>query len=102
MGLALFEITVEISRVAGQPPALELDDDPGHPVQEMAVMGDDYKSPRVPGEEFLKPGHRLNIQVVGRLIEQKQIGLGEKQPSQRRPHPPATRKFAERLLDFIA
>ena len=40
----------------------------------------------VPGivlEEPLEPGHRLGVEVVGRLVEQQQVGRLQQQPAQR-------------------
>ena len=34
-------------------------------------------------EEALEPGHRLGVEVVGRLVEQQQVGRLQQQPAQR-------------------
>jgi hypothetical protein len=40
----------------------------------------------VPGkalQELLEPFHALGVEVVGRLVEQQQVGLGQQQPAER-------------------
>ena len=56
-------------------PAVELEDPAGHVVQEVPVVRDRHHSARVLLQVLLKPLHALRVQVVGRLVEQEQIGL---------------------------
>ena len=51
-------------------------------------MGDGDDRPRVLVEEALQPLHRLGVEVVGRLVEQQQVGVLEQQPAS------ATRRFS--------
>ena len=46
-------------------------------------MGDGDDRALVVGEVLLEPGHGLGVQVVGRLVQEQQVGLGEQQPGQR-------------------
>ena len=66
--------------------AVQLEDPARHVVEEVAVVGDRHHRARVLLEELLEPGHRLRVQVVGRLVQQQEIGLLEKQSAER--HPP--------------
>ncbi len=53
----------------------------------------------VPGvvlEEPLEPGHRLGVEVVGRLVEQEQVGSSQQQPAQRHAATFATRQVRHR------
>ena len=52
-------------------------------VQEVAVVGDGHHGARETLQELLEPMHRLGVQVVGRFVEQKHVGLGEQQAAQR-------------------
>ena len=43
-------------------------------------------------QEVLEPGDRLGVEVVGRLVEQQQIGRLQQQPAQRDAAPLAARQ----------
>ena len=65
------------------PTAIQLQDPLGHVVEEVAVVGDGHDGARVLLEEPLQPEHRFRVEVVGRLVEQEQVGVTEQQPTQR-------------------
>ena len=65
--------------------AVELEDPLGHVVQEVPVVGDRDDGARVLLQVLLQPLHALRVQVVGGLVEQQQVGLGQQQPAQRDP-----------------
>ena len=67
--------------------AIELQDPAGDVVEEVAVVGDGHDGAGVVVQEALEPGHRFGVEVVGRLVEQQQVGLLQQQPAQR--HAPA-------------
>ena len=46
-------------------------------------MGDRDDGARVLLEEALQPFDRLGVEVVGRLVEQQQVGVLEEQPGER-------------------
>jgi hypothetical protein len=46
-------------------------------VQEMAIVGDDDQHAFVLGEIFLQPVDRVEVEVVGRLVEQEGRGIAE-------------------------
>ena len=51
-------------------------------VQEVAIVGDSHHGAGVALQELLQPVHRFSVQVVGRLIKQQHVGLGEQQTAQ--------------------
>ena len=55
----------------------------GSVVQEVAVVRDADHSAREALQELLQPLHRFGIQVVGGLIQQQHVGLGQQQAAQR-------------------
>ena len=63
--------------------AVELEDPAGDVVEEVAVVGDRDDRALVVLEVLLEPGDRLGVEVVGRLVEQQQVGRGEQQPAER-------------------
>src|SRR5687767_15197120 len=64
-------------------PPVELEDPLGNVVQEVPIMRDRDHASRVLGEVLLEPRHGLDVQVVGRLIEQQQIGTAQQNLTQR-------------------
>ena len=55
--------------------AVELEDPAGDVVEEVAVVGDRDDVPGILLQVALEPGDRLGVEVVGRLVEQQQVGL---------------------------
>ena len=64
-------------------PAVELEDPLRDVVEEVAVVGDRDDGARVFLEEALEPVDRLGVEVVGRFVEQQQVGVAEQQSGQR-------------------
>ena len=55
--------------------AVQLQDPAGDIVEEVAVVGDRDHGAGVILEEALEPGDRFGIQVIGRLVQEQQVGL---------------------------
>ena len=81
------QLLLEPARVvAGErdaPAPVELQDPLRDVVEEVAVVGDGDDRARVLLEEPLQPLDGLGVEVVGRLVEQQQVGVLEQQPAQR-------------------
>ena len=69
--------------------AVEVQDCADRAVEQVAVVADDQHGVRVAGEEGLEPDRALEVEIVGRLVEQQHVGAGEQHGGQRHPHPPA-------------
>ena len=54
--------------------AVELEDPAGDVVEEVAIVGHGHDGALVLLEVALQPGDRLGVEVVGRLVEQQQVG----------------------------
>ena len=65
-----------------EPAAVELDDPGGQPLEEDPVVGDEDERAAVAEQEVLEPADRLDVEVVGRLVEQQDVGLGDERPGQ--------------------
>ena len=68
---------------------VQVQDRVDRPVQQVAVVADDEHGVRVAREEALEPDRALEVEVVGRLVEQQHVGPREEHRGQRHPHPPA-------------
>ncbi len=63
--------------------AVELEDPLGDVVEEVAIVGDGDDGAGVLLQEAFEPVDRLGVEVVGRLVEQQQVGRRQQQPAQR-------------------
>ena len=88
----------EIALVERQLAALEMQNMGGDGVEQIAIMADDEDAGRIAREIIDQPERALEIEVIGRLVEQQQLGLGEQHGGQRHAHAPAAREFRERPL----
>ena len=71
--------------------AIELEDPARDFVEEIAVVGDRHDGPGVVLEKALQPAHRLGVEMVGRLVEEQQVGPLQQQSAQRHAAPLAAR-----------
>ena len=80
-------LLLEPARVVALPrdavAAVELEDPARDVVEEVAVVGHRDDGAVVLVQVTLEPRDRLGVEVVGRLVEQQQVGLPEQQPAQR-------------------
>ncbi len=80
--LALAQIGAVVAAVDFHPAAAHLPDRIDHAVQEIAVVADNQHGARPFAQRFFQPFDGLHIQVVGRLIQDQQIGLFQQQTRQ--------------------
>ena len=76
----------------------EFDDPGGDPVEEITVVGHEKTAAAVFGEELFNPLHRRDVEMVGRFVQQQQIGFGDDRPRQRDPAFFAAGKFVAGAL----
>jgi hypothetical protein len=71
----LGEVVAIAAAVRGEPPALDLDDALRDRVEEVPVVGDqDDRAGEIAGQELLEPGRGVGIEVIGRLVENGDVG----------------------------
>ena len=63
--------------------AIELENPAGDVVEEVAIVRHGDDGARIVLQEPLEPGDRFGVEVVGRLVEQQQVGRLQQQPAQR-------------------
>ena len=51
-------------------------------VEEIAVVGDGHHGARVFLQEALEPAHTLGVEMVGGLVQQQHVGIGEQKAAQ--------------------
>src|SRR3990167_4250334 len=101
LGLPLLKVIRIIPCVLGNPPHAELGYRVGHAVEEILVVRNQYHGPLEFPEVFFEPVDALYIQVVGRLVEKKDVGFHQQELSEGDPHPPAARERAKRLIQVV-
>ncbi len=67
-------------------------------IQEVTIVTDDDHRALVAVEHIFQPTNRVDIQVVGRLVQQQNIGVGEQGLCQQHTQFPARSNFAHRQL----
>jgi hypothetical protein len=81
-GQASFALQIRLARdgvigvlewIGAETGAPELHGGAGNAVQKCAIVGHDHDGPAVAGEVLLEPSDGVEIEVVGRLVEQQQI-----------------------------
>ncbi len=59
--------------------AIDFEDPLGHVVQEVTIVGDGHNGALVVGQVLFQPRNGFGIEVVGRFVEQQQVGLANEQ-----------------------
>ncbi len=95
-GPLLFELGV-VAAVTGELLLVDVGDDVHHPVQEVPVVGDDDQRARVALEPVLQPEDGVQVQVVGGLVQQQQVGRAHEGLGQVEAHAPAAGEAGHRL-----
>ena len=80
--------------IIGHLPIITVKDTLDRPVQQIAVVRDNQAGMGIAGQKVLQPNRPLQIEIVGRLIEQQQIRGGEQNRSQSNTHSPTAGKLA--------
>jgi len=90
-----------VAGVEGDAILFDVGDVVGDCVEEVTVVGDQQQGAAVVFQPGLQPDHRIQIQVVGRLVQQQQIGATHQGACQVQAHAPAPGEAVYRLL-FLA
>ena len=77
----------------------EFDDPVGHGVDEVAVVADEQQGAGPGRQLLLEPGDGVDVEVVGRLVEDQHVGLGQQQTTEGDPHPPTARELGDGSVD---
>jgi len=81
--------------------ALVVDDVLDDLVEELAVVGDDDGSARRVDEVVLQPLNVLDVQVVGGLIKEQNVGVLEDSTGKSQLHPPTTRQGGDGGVELL-
>ncbi len=98
LGLALGEVCAVVAAVAGQLALEELIDLTDRLVEEALVVADEHQASFVHLEVVLQPEARLDVEVVGRFIQEHDLRLFDEDLRQRDAHLPSA---AEGVADAV-
>ena len=99
--LALAQVGRVVADVVGQRAEADLRDARHDRVEEEAIVRHEDDGVRVLREILFEPVARLEIQVVGRFVEQEQARPAEQQLGERDAHLPAARKRLAGLVQIL-
>ena len=88
----LQEVRAVIPRVVGQGPECDLGDPSGDGIEEVSIVGDENDRIGIASQVLLEPVAGLEIEMIRRLVEQKQAWTLEEQLGERDAHLPASRE----------
>ena len=88
----LLELVVAAG-VEGELALREMQDGRDGAVQQLAVVADDEDGVGVVAQIVLEPQRAFEVEIVGGLVEQQQVGLGEQHGGERHAHAPAAGVF---------
>ena len=74
----------------------------GDVVHKLTVVADDNDCLSAADKEIFEPLNGLDVQMVGRLVEQQHIGLLQEQLGQLDTHAPAATEVAGRTIEVVA
>ena len=99
---ALVAILLVVAEVALEPRhlavALEREHVGGDAVEEPAVVGDDHRAARELEQRLFERAQRVDVEVVGRLVEQQHVAAHQQRLGEMQPVALATREIADALL----
>ena len=96
--LALLEVVTVVAPIGIDGLVVEFEDDGTDTVEEKAVVGDHQQRLIAPAEETLQPLDHLKVEVVRRLVEDQQVGLGDEHIGQCHALLLSARELSHRLL----
>ncbi len=103
VGVAQRDVLVDPAGQVAQPPVAEQRVDVvAHALDEVAVVADDDERARPAVEQVLERGERVDVEVVGRLVEQQHVRLVHQQPHELEPAPLAAREVAHERARLVA
>ena len=100
-GLALGEVVVQRAVVAGDGAAVDLDGDFGDGAEQVAVVRDEGQRALEAAQETLQPLHGGEVEVVGGLVEEEELGFGGQHAGELGAHAPAAGEGREGAVEVF-
>ena len=97
-GALLQHVVVVVSGPLPQLSAIQVHDAGREAADERAVVAHEQQRARELEHHILEPGDGLDVQMIGRLVEQQEVGLRDERASEHDAPPPAARQRPERRI----
>ncbi len=94
-------VRIDGRRVHMKSPRFDLPDARCHSIQKIAIVGNDEVGALIGGDVGFKPTHRLNIQMIGRFVEDAVVRFVDQYVGERGFCALAARKFAQRTCERL-
>ena len=86
-----FELCV-IAAVGRELARVDVNNDVHDAVEEVAIVRDEQQRPRILCQPVFEPQHRIEVEMVGRLVQQQQVRAAHQRLREVQAHPPAAGK----------
>ena len=96
--LTLLKVVTVVAPIGIDGLVVEFEDDGAYTVEEEPVVGDHQQRLIAPAKETLQPLDHLKVEVVRRLVEDQQVGLGDEHVGQCHALLLSARELSHRLL----
>ena len=99
VGLALLQVDLpaDVVRLQRGGVGIEVEDLVHHHVEQRGVVADHHQAAAERLQVVAQPGHRVGVQVVGRLVQQQGLRVREQDPGQLHPAPLPAGQGGQRL-----
>ncbi|MCY1514172.1 hypothetical protein D9M68_487010 [compost metagenome] len=87
-----------VARITLELAFVDVDDDVHYAIQEIAVVGDHDERARIALEPVFEPDNGIEVQVIGGLVQQQQVGRAHQRLRQVQAHPPSAGKAGQRQV----
>ena len=96
-GALHFEVAV-VAAISGGLTVFDVDDAIDHAIEKLTVMRDQQQRARIIAQPLFQPQDGIEVQVIGRLVQQQQVGAAHQGLGQIEPYPPTARELAHGTL----
>ena len=90
-----------VARIALELAVVDMHDDVDHAVEEVAIMRDHHQRAGIALQPVFQPDDCVQVQMVGRLVQQQQVGRAHQRLRQVQAHAPAAGKAGDRLAHLL-
>ena len=99
VGLALLQVDLpaDVVRLQRGGVGIEVEDLVDHHLEQRGVVADHHQAAAERLQVVAQPGHRVGVQVVGGLVQQQGLRVGEQDPGQLHPAPLPAGQGGQRL-----
>jgi hypothetical protein len=81
-----------VSRPRRQLPAIDFDDAGGDTLEECTVVRHEQQRAAILGQERFEPENRVEVEMIGRFVEQKHVGVGHERTREQDAAAPSARQ----------